>query len=186
MAYTAWSVVYGEQPTAAKWNQLGANDAGFKDGTNIDNDAIINRHMADDSVTGDNLSLDFVQSNWVGLGNFATSSTSFQDAGFKITLPAIGTWVLLGHVRSLSPGAGNFSVAELYNFTTGVAIPETTRLGAYGAAANERQHEPFFARLVTTTTNNIVGIRHKSGGAYSTSIENDPNGFGSLLAIRIG
>lgn len=40
MAYTAWSVVYGEQPTAAKWNQLGANDAGFKDGTNIDNLAI--------------------------------------------------------------------------------------------------------------------------------------------------
>lgn len=40
MAYTAWSVVYGEQPTAAKWNQLGSNDAGFKDGTNIDNGAI--------------------------------------------------------------------------------------------------------------------------------------------------
>lgn len=40
MAYTAWSVVYGEQPTAAKWNQLGANDAGFKDGTNIDTGAI--------------------------------------------------------------------------------------------------------------------------------------------------
>lgn len=45
MAYTAWSVVYGEQPTAAKWNQLGANDAGFKDGTNIDNNAIITRHL---------------------------------------------------------------------------------------------------------------------------------------------
>lgn len=40
MAYTAWSVVYGEQPTAAKWNQLGTNDAGFKDGTNIDAGAI--------------------------------------------------------------------------------------------------------------------------------------------------
>ena len=50
MAYTAWSVVYGEQPTAAKWNQLGTNDAGFKDGTNIDNDAIINRHIGDDAV----------------------------------------------------------------------------------------------------------------------------------------
>lgn len=47
MAYTAWSVVYGEQPTAAKWNQLGTNDAGFKDGTNIDDDAIINRHLSD-------------------------------------------------------------------------------------------------------------------------------------------
>lgn len=47
MAYTAWSVVFGEQPTAAKWNQLGENDAGFKDGSNIDNDAILLRHIKD-------------------------------------------------------------------------------------------------------------------------------------------
>jgi hypothetical protein len=46
MSYTAWSVVFGEQPTAAKWNQLGQNDAGFKDGTNIDDDAIIARHIS--------------------------------------------------------------------------------------------------------------------------------------------
>lgn len=45
MAYTAWSVVFGEQPTAAKWNQLGTNDAGFKDGTNIDNDVIGSRQI---------------------------------------------------------------------------------------------------------------------------------------------
>ena len=31
MAYTAWSVVAFEQPTAAKWNQLGDNDAYLKD-----------------------------------------------------------------------------------------------------------------------------------------------------------
>ena len=29
MAYTAWSVVFGEQPSAAKWNILGTNDATF-------------------------------------------------------------------------------------------------------------------------------------------------------------
>lgn len=29
MTYTAWSVVFGEQPSAAKWNQLGENDAHF-------------------------------------------------------------------------------------------------------------------------------------------------------------
>lgn len=52
MAYTAWSVVYGEQPTAAKWNQLGANDAGFKDGTNIDAGAITNSLLASTAVTG--------------------------------------------------------------------------------------------------------------------------------------
>lgn len=30
MAYTAWSVSFGEQPSAAKWNLLGANDAFFE------------------------------------------------------------------------------------------------------------------------------------------------------------
>lgn len=35
MAYTSWSVVYGEQPSAAKWNILGTNDASFNDGTGI-------------------------------------------------------------------------------------------------------------------------------------------------------
>lgn len=45
MAYTAWSVSAFEQPSAAKWNQLGANDAGFKDATNIDSAAIITRHL---------------------------------------------------------------------------------------------------------------------------------------------
>lgn len=35
MSYNAWSVVYGEVPSAAKWNILGANDASFNDGTGI-------------------------------------------------------------------------------------------------------------------------------------------------------
>lgn len=35
MAYASWSVIAGEQPTAAKWNILGTNDASFNDGTGI-------------------------------------------------------------------------------------------------------------------------------------------------------
>lgn len=35
MAYTAWSVSFGEQPSAAKWNILGTNDASFNNGTGI-------------------------------------------------------------------------------------------------------------------------------------------------------
>lgn len=184
--YTAITFVANEQPTTAKWNLIGSNDASFNNGNGFNDAIIINRHIADDAVKGNNLLLDTVQSDWVALGNFTTSSTSYQDAGFKITLPAIGTWLLLGQVRSLSPGAGNFGVQELYNFTAGAAIPQTTRLASYGSAANERQHPPFFAVINTATVNNQVGIRHKSGGAYSTSIENDAYGFSSLLAVRIG
>lgn len=35
MAYAAWSVVFGEQPSAAKWNILGTNDAAFADGSGL-------------------------------------------------------------------------------------------------------------------------------------------------------
>lgn len=35
MAYSAWAVIAGEQPTAAKWNLLGSNDASFNDGSGI-------------------------------------------------------------------------------------------------------------------------------------------------------
>lgn len=45
MAYTAWSVVFGEQPSAAKWNILGANDASFNDGTGIANGVITSEHL---------------------------------------------------------------------------------------------------------------------------------------------
>lgn len=40
MAYASWSVVYGEQPSAAKWNILGTNDASFNDGTGIADGAV--------------------------------------------------------------------------------------------------------------------------------------------------
>ncbi len=35
MAYASWSVTFGEQPSAAKWNILGTNDSSFNDGTGI-------------------------------------------------------------------------------------------------------------------------------------------------------
>lgn len=43
MGYASWSVVFGEQPSAAKWNILGTNDASFNDGTGIADDAIKSR-----------------------------------------------------------------------------------------------------------------------------------------------
>lgn len=40
MAYTSWSVVFGEQPSAAKWNILGTNDASFNDGTGLNTGSV--------------------------------------------------------------------------------------------------------------------------------------------------
>lgn len=46
MAYVAWSVVFGEQPSAAKWNILGQNDASFNDGTGLGNQIITPNKLA--------------------------------------------------------------------------------------------------------------------------------------------
>jgi hypothetical protein len=40
LPYPAWSVVYGEQPTAAKWSELGANDDALAAGTGFNSHAI--------------------------------------------------------------------------------------------------------------------------------------------------
>lgn len=45
MAYASWSVVFGEQPSAAKWNILGTNDASFNDGTGIGDGVIEPVHL---------------------------------------------------------------------------------------------------------------------------------------------
>lgn len=45
MSYTAWSVVFGEQPSASKWNVLGANDASFADGTGFGNAIVKSKHI---------------------------------------------------------------------------------------------------------------------------------------------
>lgn len=51
MAYASWSVVFGEQPSAAKWNILGTNDASFNDGTGIADGAIKPEHLLNGSST---------------------------------------------------------------------------------------------------------------------------------------
>lgn len=57
MSYQVWSVVFGEQPSASKWNILGSNDASFNDGTGIADEAIIARHIGENQIDTKKLSL---------------------------------------------------------------------------------------------------------------------------------
>lgn len=57
--YTAITFVAGEQPTTAKWNLIGSNDASFNTGLGFNDDIILARHIADDQV-------DHTHMNWDG------------------------------------------------------------------------------------------------------------------------
>lgn len=185
MSYTAWSVVYGEQPTAAKWNQLGSNDAGFKDGSNIDDDAIINRHMANDSVTGDNLSLDVVTNTLASTFTSAATST-WQDSGCKVTLPAIGTWLILANGRNSVGAASNFGALRLYNQTTSTAVTDGDRIAQLSAGSSMQVDTTLIEVVTTSTTNNIIRLEIKPGGTYAATLSSDTNGKTRMIAVRIG
>lgn len=77
MAYAAWSVVAGEQPTAAKWNILGTNDASFNDGTGIGTSVLDYSKMANGFV---------VQEVSTNYQSFASGTTIMP---FDNTIPQI-------------------------------------------------------------------------------------------------
>lgn len=81
MAYSAWSVVFGEQPSAAKWNILGSNDAHFY------------------SFLGDNLAWQ----SWTPTGtNFTIGNGTYACAYIKIGKTVICRFkVTLGNTSSM-------------------------------------------------------------------------------------
>lgn len=83
--YAAWSVVADEQPTAAKWNILGSNDASFNTGLGFNDDIIIARHIADGAVLPANINLSTMGTiaSTVTTGNFQPT-TDIQTLSYAI------------------------------------------------------------------------------------------------------
>ena len=150
MSYTAWSVVFGEQPTAAKWNQLGANDAGFKDGTNIDAGALNNTHMAANSIY---------------------SSKVFNPYKFKayrssLQTPSAATFTKFqANIEEYDTGS-NYDNATNYRFVAPVAgFYEFIARCSIGTAANGRLVQCFYKNGVlfsrgddTSNSSNPIGV----------------------------
>ncbi len=90
MAYAAWSVTFGEQPTASKWNILGTNDASFNDGTGIAAAAIVSSHL-DANLAG----------GWIAAGETWTYASAdaptftFTISGDKTTKYSAGMKIKL-------------------------------------------------------------------------------------------
>lgn len=138
MAYTAWSVVYGEQPTAAKWNQLGANDAGFKDGTNIDSLAITTAKLAAAAVTPDKLG---TGGNTASIQTSqATSSTSYTDLAtvgpsVTVTIGANGLALVLFSTIQTNSSASGYSDCSI-----DISGATTISANTNGATNNRRTY----------------------------------------------
>lgn len=128
MAYTFWSVVFGEQPSASKWNILGTNDAGFKDGTNIDSLAITNAKANFTFTTGTNAGNAGGTTNRINLGGMKlqwgiTNQLSFPataNTQYQVTFPE----AFIARPALLATPEANTGVGELTPFL--ISSPTTT------------------------------------------------------------
>lgn len=84
MAYASWSVVFGEQPSASKWNILGTNDASFNDGTGIAASAITPEKLLSGNGTT------WVWQSWTPTWTNLTVGSATQS--FKYARIGKGVW----------------------------------------------------------------------------------------------
>lgn len=168
MAYTAWSVVFGEQPTAAKWNQLGENDAGFKDGTNIDNSAILNRHFPDGEIEATKLNEAFMR------GNRRNHSANEEVLGARVQwgwlhLQGNGTGRLSGSVVFPEPFSTNPVVISgfLGADTSGAPASTDSGITEFTNAVASATSFGTFSTSITTTGFDVTQLRE--GGTFSAT-----------------
>ena len=105
MSYQVWSVVFGEQPSASKWNILGTNDASFNDGTGIADAAVITRILAGGAATTDKNTA-VVYSD----GMSAVGITTTDQVIASRTLPSYGAnhiFLIIAHFEWTHAGAAS-------------------------------------------------------------------------------
>lgn len=176
MGYTVWSVVADEQPTAAKWNILGTNDASFNDGSGIGTNAI----------TAPKLSTSAINLGFISLsGVFTTSSaTAVQvtDMTLTVTIPAGGRSIeIIGQANYLRNGTGaKTSYLALYDgavgsgtlLDTGIFTSASTNYGGF------TQAKAVITPAAGTKTFNL-GLITDSGGTAAIG------GAGSSYSLHV-
>lgn len=142
MTYTAWSVVFGEQPSASKWNQLGTNDAHFY------------------SFLGDNLAWQTFSPTWSNLTVGNGTVTAFYTTIGKAILGTIK--FILGTTSSVStnpsftaPATGATRYGTTSNNMIGTGYAEDA--GVAGANC---------AFAFSASTSNISILTMNASGTY--------------------
>ncbi len=160
MAYTAWSVVFGEQPSASKWNILGTNDAHFAAYTERSGFPVQIKANASAATTG-------------GTTNLPVDATIPQiTEGFEVMTQAItptsATNLLVIEAAGLASynGASNNIAMALFQDATANALAATNTYQAVSAGdVNLSLGHQMVAGTTSSTTFRIRIGANTGGGS---------------------
>jgi hypothetical protein len=202
MSYQVWSVVFGEQPSASKWNILGTNDASFNDGTGIADSVILTRHILNSNITWEKAAAGFaVQKVYTNYPSVATGTTTIpQDdtipqntEGTEFMTQAITpkstTNILLIEATLLvsTSASGVNMIAALFQDTTSNGLYATPEFADDGATFIPRTMSIRLLMVAGTTSATTFKIRVGTNSA-STVTFNGVNGtrlFGAITKSLI-
>ncbi len=185
MAYASWSVVFGEQPSAAKWNILGTNDASFNDGTGIG--------ALSHSTTAVSLPYKFLayHNTTQSLADAATVAfnteiydTNGNFASNTYTAPVNGFYNFFWQVYSQSVGAG--VAASSYLKVNGSLLTTGSITVGSGGGVDATSNG---STLVQLSASDTVSIQHGHSGGGSLTIYGQAGAprytyFGGYLVSR--
>lgn len=140
--------------------------------------------MAKQKANSSQLNLDLVEATMHSSSFTTTTTSTYQDTGFSITLPSPGKWLLLGEMR-IALNANEYGEYQYYNTTTSTIITDSDRIAILGPSGGQAT-TPLNATVTTTTANNVIRVNMRPGGAYAVSLISDTNGKTKITALRIG
>lgn len=139
--HSGQTFVFGETPSATKWQYLWDNDYALADGTGIDNNAIAARSLATNAIE---LGYASVTSDQTGI----TSITDLTSLSNAVTVPAGSRSILIhGHVH-LNGSAANLAELSIRESSTVLRKVRRPMNGSGGWT----QAVDIFARLTGVST----------------------------------
>lgn len=110
--HTGQSFTFGETPSATKWNYLWENDYALADGSGIEDDAILARHLHDQIVGASNLNLG--PGTQLIATSQTTTSTSYTDLATSgpaatVTVGANGILLVGVYARAVNNTSNAFA-----------------------------------------------------------------------------
>ena len=160
MSYTAWSLVYGEQPSTAKWNVLGTNDSHIYDflGANVAWQSWTPT-LANLTIGNGTLTCAYTQVGKTVLGRFTVlfGTTTSMGTLPTFTLPVTASaTTFTGGNQGLAmledASAGSFLGFVFATSTTVMGIYSMAAASTYATTANITSTVPF-----TWATNDYIG-----------------------------